>query len=290
MSRGRDGSSGIARRLASLATDEGVFAILAIDHGRSFLNMLGDDTTEAEPLTAIKGAVLDLLGAHCTAVLVDVDMAGTAGEWRPPDGVGLIVGLDEFDYDDVACPPPRVPPRELLRDLLDAGASCAKIVLYYDPASPEARVRLDAVALVADRCHGEGLPLLVEPLPLPGLDRDGGAPWPVVEVARQAATTGADILKLPLALEPRSGEIAAEITEASGSTPWILLSSGAPYPDFLEILRLSMLGGAAGFSAGRSIWGDLISNVTDDTARRDAIQRLETAAELTRSLGRTLRA
>ena len=277
----------VADELLSLTTENGLFSILAIDHGQSLLSLLGnDDESDHGPMREAKIAVLELLARHCTAVLVDVPLTGTIGTlWHPPDGVGLIVGLDEFDYDDVECPPPNVPSRELLREVRRAGANAAKVVLYYHPDAPDAGARLEAAGQVAEQCHREGLPLLVEPLPLPLVGTSDTAAWPVSEIAEQVAKTGADILKLPLSLSPQTASLAAGITKAAAGTPWILLSSGAPYTEFLETLRLALLGGAAGFAAGRSIWGDLVVDVTDDAARQESSHRLEQAATLTRSLG-----
>ncbi len=277
----------VADELLSLTTDKGLFSILAIDHGQSLLSLLGnDDESDHGPMREAKIAVLELLARRCTAVLVDVPLTGSIGTlWHPPEGVGLIVGLDEFDYDDVECPPPNVPSRELLRELRQAGANAAKVVLYYHPNASDAAARLEAASQVAEQCHVEGLPLLIEPLPLPVAGLGDGAAWPAAEIAEQVAKTGADILKLPLTLGPQTAALASDITKAAAGTPWILLSSGAPYSDFLETLRVALLGGAAGFAAGRSIWGDLVVDVTDDDARRESSLRLEEAAELTRSLG-----
>lgn len=279
--------SKLADELLSLTTDEGLFSILAIDHGQSLLSLLGNgDESDHGPMREAKIAVLGLLAQHCTAVLVDVPLTGTIGTlWHPPEGVGLIVGLDEFDYDDVECPPPNVPSRELLRRLRRAGANAAKIVLYYHPNALDAAARLEAVTQVAEQCHDEGLPLLVEPLPLPMGGSSDGSAWPAAEIAEKVAKTGADILKLPLTLGSQTAALAADITKAAAGTPWILLSSGAPYSEFLETLRVALLGGAAGFAAGRSIWGDLVVDVTDDDARAESSQRLAEAAALTRSLG-----
>lgn len=278
-------SSAVSERLTALATNEGRYVILAIDHGRSLLSMLGHGEADDEPMREAKAAVLDLLATSCTAVLIDSRLARTVGSlWHRPDGVELIVGLDDFDYDDVAFPPPSVPSRELLREVRLTGATAAKTVLYYDPDSSDAAVRCDVVAQIVERCHAEGLPLLVEPLPIPVAER-GGAQWPVAEVARQVSKAGADILKLPMPLGSQTADLAAEITRAAAGTPWILLSSGAPFSEFLETLQVAMSGGAAGFAAGRSIWSDLILDVTNETARCEASRRLQVAATLTKSSG-----
>ena len=288
MSRHSAPRSEVDEKLASLATADGRYAILAIDHGQSLLSMLGhDDQPDDAILRDSKAAVLQLLGNQCTAALIDLRMAETIGDgWHPPVGVPLIVGVDEFDYDDVMFPPPNVPTREVLQGLRDVGASAAKIVLYYDPFSSDAAARCSIVAEVVERCHHVGLPLLVEPLPIPIGGPVDQPPWPVDEVARQVSRTGADILKLPIALGTQTAKISAEITEAAAGTPWILLSSGVPYSEFLETLRIALAGGAAGFAAGRSIWNDLIVDVTNETARSEASDRLEKASTLTQSTGR----
>ena len=288
MSRHSVPRSKVDEKLASLATDDGRYAILAIDHGRSLLNMLGHDNQADDAiLRESKSAVLKLLGKHCTAVLIDFRMAETIGDvWHPPVGVPLIVGVDELDYDDLTFPPPNLPTHELLQQLRDVGASAFKIVLYYDPESSDAAARCAIVAEVVDRCHHVGLPLLVEPLPIPITGPVERPPWPVDEVARQVSGTGADILKLPIALSAQTAKIAGEITKAAAGTPWILLSSGVPYSEFLETLRVALGGGAAGFAAGRSIWNDLIVDVTNEAARSEASDRLEKAAILTQSTRR----
>jgi sulfofructosephosphate aldolase len=237
-------------------------------------------------LQGTKTAVLELLAMQCTAVLIDARMATSEIQWQPPQGVGLIVGLDEYDYDDVTFPPPNIPSREFLREVYRTGASAAKIVLYVDPRTSDATARCEVVAEIADHCHEEGLPLLVEPLPIPVTNGSEDGPWPVVDVAAQVSRTGADILKLPFPSGLAPANLATEITRAAGGTPWILLSSGVPYEEFIATLRAAMDGGAVGFAAGRSIWKDLVVDVTDERARREAVKRLEGAARLTRPSGR----
>lgn len=287
MARRGGSPSVLADRLASLASDSGHFAILAIDHGKSLLSHLGRDADHDDgALRATKGSVLHLLAPYCTAVLVDVHVAGASGTlWSRPEGVGLIVGIDEFDYDDVTFPPPSPPSPELLAAVGRCGAGAAKIVLYYDPEAPDAAARRQAVARIVDQCHAEGLPLLVEPLPIPTLGRGVADPWPAARVAAEVAETGPDILKLPLDSGPGAAETAAAVTRAAGGTPWILLSSGAPYSDFLDMLRAALVGGAAGFAAGRSIWGDLVADVTSGAEREAATRRLSEAVRLTTTMG-----
>ena len=145
-----------------------------------------------------------------------------------------------------------------------AGASAAKIVLYYDPDSSDASARCSIVAEVVKRCHDVGLPLLVEPLPIPTTAFGRSASVARRRGRRHVSATGADILKLPLTLDTETARIAQEITRSAARTPWILLSSGVPYDEFLQTLSIALDGGAAGFAAGRSIWNDLIVDVTDE--------------------------
>ena len=163
-----------------------------------------------------------------------------------------------------------------------------KVVLYYDPEAEDAAWRRDAVTLIAERCATRSLPLLVEPLPLP--ESAGGCKerqWPILTVVEHIAAGGADLIKLPLPLagDTEIAETCAEITATADGVPWILLSSGAPYGEFMEKLRMALTGGVSGFAAGRSLWDDLVVQVDSEMAARDAVERLVGAVQLTESLG-----
>jgi tagatose-1,6-bisphosphate aldolase len=279
-----------AAALRPIATSEGLYTILAIDHGRSLQRHLdlADGAEAHRRLLATKQAVVGLLAEYCSAVLLDAGVAASLGQgWQLPDHVGLIVGLDAPDYDDTVCPPPAMPPDNVFDDAIRAGAGVAKIVLYYDPELPDAGSRRQAVTLIAEKCAVRGLPLLVEPLPHPGaVARPQQRPWPIEAVIEHVVAAGAALLKLPLwPLAPDRADLCARITAAASGVPWILLSSGAPYGQFMDNLQTALMGGASGFAAGRSLWGELVLDVRNEAAARAAVERLAGAVRLTQSQG-----
>lgn len=268
-----------------MSTEDGRYTILAIDHGlslRSSLDPYGGEVPE-ERVRAVKRAVVDSLAQQCSAVLLDLGLARHLGrDWALPRGTGLIVGLDGADYDASDQPMPRLPTAEELDGAVVAGADAAKIVFYYDPERADARRRYELLCEVVVRCRSRGLPLLVEPLPLAAASEPSA--WPVATVAKLAADAGADLVKLPLATG-LAAEQSAEISRVLRAIPWVLLSSGLPYSQFVENLRVALEGGAAGFAAGRSIWEGMVQAPTNPAAVAEARGRLAQAVAITRELG-----
>jgi len=273
------------RGLQAVATKDGRYTVLAIDHGSSLRAFLDPDggAVSDERLRAIKRAVVDALVEYCSAVLLDLDFARYVNpKWPLGPQTGLVVGLDGIDYDGNVHPLPRLPTKEDLDWAVAAGADAAKIVFYYEPDQVDARQRYDLLCEVVVRCRSRGLPMLVEPLPMasPG---DGARDWPVAEVARLAADAGAELVKLPLTPGMAAKQSAA-ITKALGPIPWVVLSSGLHYQEFLENLRVALEGGAAGFAAGRSIWEELVQTPESRGAIVAARGRLAQAVALTREV------
>ncbi len=262
----------------------GRFTILAIDHGdvlRHHFALEGVEMTDSR-LKEAKLAVVRSLAPHCSAVLVDLELAEEPEfvDLKAGAGFGLLVSVDEADYDVVHQPLPSVPDSDQIERAKRAGAAALKVVVYYDRDSVDADARRERIGAIAEMGRRAGLPLLVEPLPTGRVDE---ASWPVELVARDMADAGAAIVKVPLpnqsAIETR--ELAERITELLGTVPWIILSSGAAFPEFLERLRGAMAGGASGFAAGRSLWDDLITRPDDHDATSDALRRLNLVIEAT---------
>jgi tagatose-1,6-bisphosphate aldolase len=268
---------------------------LAIDHGESLRRSLrlGSGPAADHRVLEIKRSVVDLLSNQCSAVLLDLDLASRLGDdWRLPESVGLVIGLDAPNYDDVVCPPPTPPSDEVLDRAEAAGADAIKYLFYYDPDGPDANARREAMEVIAERCRSRRLPLLVEPLPLADTrDKTSLRTWPVVTVAMQAAEVGASLVKLPIASKTSTESdlslVCTRITAALDGVPWVILSSGIPYTEFLNSLQTALGGGASGFAAGRSIWDQLVTDPESKSVAADAIERLSAAVRLTEESTRT---
>lgn len=267
--------SGSARseRLGRLATDGGQFAILALDHVRSFATTLRpDDPDSLTPgqMLATKERLIEGLGGQASAVLIDPALAISRAAGARQLSAGLIVGIEDGDYAEAAISPRFLPGWSVER-AARLGADGVKISFVFDPdgdAGPPERF----VREVVRQCEIADVPLFCEPL----TDvRGPDARRRVLEGVRRFGALGADVLKIQFPGDPSSepsrdawAEACAE-ADALTPSPWVLLSEGRDFDEFLELLTTACAAGASGFMAGRAIWGDaLVSEGTEPAATR----------------------
>ena len=278
-----------SERLARVATEDGLFTVLAIDHVGSFAQTVRPDRPEsmtAGDISAAKQPIIAALGPISGAVLIDpgylVAMGATAG--GRPEGLGLILGIEDGDYADVRTSP-RLLPGWTAERAAEMGADAAKISVYYDPnGDMSAAERF--VTEVVGQCRAAGLPLFCEPLALYG--DPGDRTRAVLEGVRRFGPLGADVLKLQFPVMPETGhhapgewaEACAEVDRLS-PVPWVILSEGSDFGLFRDQVRVACAAGASGFLGGRAIWRELATGRRDehDAAGRMAELRAVAQAE-----------
>jgi tagatose-1,6-bisphosphate aldolase len=88
--------------------------------------------------------------------------------------------------------------------------------------------------------------------------------WVVVETARRLTPMGVDVLKaeFPLEITEEPDEVlwaqaCRELTQAS-TVPWVLLSAGVSFEDFLRQTTVACQQGASGVLAGRAVWKEAV--------------------------------
>ena len=143
----------------------------------------------------------------------------------------------------------------------EVGGDVAKMNVYMRPDqegldSHPARI----IASVVEDCAREGVLVAIEILTyaLEGESAEeyaAKAPELIVEAAAIARACGAPLMKLQY---PGSLEGCRAVTQALGDIPWAVLSAGVDHATFVENLRTSLEGGAAGAIAGRSLWKDCL--------------------------------
>ena len=86
----------------------------------------------------------------------------------------------------------------------------------------------------------------------------------VVETARRLTPMGVDILKAEFPLEiteepdrERWLEACSELSDAS-LAPWVLLSAGVSFEDFVHQTEIACQSGASGVLAGRAVWKEAV--------------------------------
>ena len=279
-------------RLRRLGGQRRIIAGIALDHRDSLRVVLAQrwpSATSNAELRALKAALVRVLAPAATAVMLDEELGGQAiDEGLVPSWVGLIMPLEEQGYEAVGDGRTTA----LLGDFtpVDAirrGATAAKLLVPYRVDHATSAAAQDAtVASTVEACHGEGLPLIVEPVPYRWSSESpaeyaGAYRDLVVGAVKRLSPLGVDLFKLPFPSADGSagGERAASaacdaMTAALAGIPWVLLGAGIGTETFLKQIRIAGTAGASGFLAGRGIWGAALAGGPQE------VERLATATSL----------
>jgi tagatose-1,6-bisphosphate aldolase len=282
--------------LAAIADGRGHFAVLAMDQRQTLRRMLdgaGQPSADAD-LSAFKVDVVRALAPLSTGVLIDTDygLGAARASGALPASTGVLVAIE---------PPVRATwqgePRTALDPERDAsfvvrhGGQAAKFYLTWRPdrtaaaGEPDlAAEALAALSALVEDCRRVGIPSVIEPIVsgLPGeppLSAEQKKELVILSATRIAAL-GPDLLKLEW---PGDAEGCRRISDTLGSLPWTLLSAGVAYEAFVDRVRTALDNGAAGFIAGRAIWGEavgLVGPARVEFLRETAVPRLAGLTEL----------
>jgi tagatose-1,6-bisphosphate aldolase len=283
----RNLSIGKLRGLQQLSDGRGIFAMCAMDHRgslRRMLNPAAPGQVRAPDITTFKLDLAEMLAPTATAVLLDpiYGAAQAVAAGVLPGHTGLIVSAEESGYEET--PAGRITtllPDWSVAKIRRMGASGVKLLLYYRPDRAESAARQRAVVDgVAAAAADADLPFVLEPLlyALTASERSseslGGIRADLVaQSAAELAPRGPDILKVEFpgrGLGPeRWAEVCARLDETT-PIPWVLLSGGAGYDEFLRWVEAACRAGASGFLGGRAVWEDAAS--LDRGSRRRWLQ------------------
>jgi tagatose 1,6-diphosphate aldolase len=260
---------GTRHGLDACASEEGAFAVLALDHRQNLRRELRPNDPESvshQEMADFKAAVVRALSPIATGTLLDPEIglgpAIAGGAVR--GGAGLIVAVEATGYlGEPGARVSRVLEGWSAAKVKRTGASAAKLLIYYHPEARNSAEQEALVAGVADECRSRDLALFVEPLSF-GLD--GGKLTGesrrrvVVETARRLAALGGDVLKAEFPYDARVTDRAAWADacaelDAATPLPWVLLSAGVDDATFEAQTEVACAAGASGVAVGRSVWG-----------------------------------
>lgn len=276
-----------SERLGRVATATGLFTVLAIDHVGSFAQTVSPEHPEnmtADDINAAKQPIIAALGPISRAILIDpgyLVATGAAVRGRP-EGLGLILGIEDGDYADVRTAPRLLPGWNAER-AAEMGADAVKISVYYDPDGDMAAAE-QFVTDVVGQCRAVGLPLFCEPLAL--YEDPADRRRAVLEGVRRLGPLGAEVLKLQFPVMPEAGrhapeewaEACAEV-DRSSPVPWVILSEGSDFGLFRDQVRVACAAGASGFLGGRAIWRELATGRRDTQHAARRMTELRAVAE-----------
>jgi tagatose 1,6-diphosphate aldolase len=275
-------------RLERVSNNDGVIAALAIDQRsalRSLLAKAKGVTSEEIPgrmLEEFKEGVSRILTPHASAILLDPEYGLPAARQRAKTS-GLLLAYEQTGYDkNVAGRLPRLLDGWSARRLVDAGADCVKVLLYYSPFSAKSvnDVKHAWVERVGAECEALDVPFFLELVVYhDGMDEKSLQfarikPETVVGSLTEFSKPqyGVDIFKIGFAVNMAfvgdgSGDFAYTREEAkthlrraaaAALKPFIYLSEGVSNKVFADALELVAEAGVrySGVLCGRATWKD----------------------------------
>ena len=319
-------SLGKARGLRRMADDAGHFTMVALDQRPPIANLVAarrgiapSEVTFAD-MIAVKRLLVEVLGPHASAMLLDPNYAVPAALERLPARTGMVVTLEDHRFQDTAGGRLSHSIRDWsVEKIKRAGGDGVKVLAWYRPdASAQVLAhQKQYVQQIGEECRRHDIAYVLELLVYPFVQQPGHTtdyaeapekqPQRVLDSVREFTRPeyGVDLLKLesPLpgaSLPPADAGAAhqqaqrwfndmGQICREAG-IPWVMLSAGVTSAQFLRVMAYAYAAGAHGFLAGRAIWWDALQHFPDLQACRQALQEqglqtLQALAQLTRAAG-----
>lgn len=260
----------------SLLNDQGIMQIFAIDHRTVFNDMLStriQHTADLQEIRKEKERLLKLAAPYVSGCLIDPVCAIEDGKIvMNLDKHSMMMGIENSNYDITKIDDAYLNPDVNVQDMKDLGCCMVKLFVYYHPFM-EFRLKMKKIIrAVADECRKQDMPFLLEPIiyseaALSQQDRF----HLMKESLKQLQDIPVTIYKLEFPGDVTVCSDEANITSCQTITeliscPWIVLSSGVSSEVFEKQIELAGKGGACGYAAGRSIWGERLSGTKEDDA------------------------
>jgi tagatose 1,6-diphosphate aldolase len=280
---------GKLKGMKAVADGRGVIAAAAMDQRGSLQKALAKDSSEKigdAQMEEFKSIVTEVLTPHASAILLDPEW-GLPASKRRAKNAGLLMAYEKTGYDKTGAG--RLP--DLLdhwsvRRLVEAGADCIKILLYYTPFDPkDVNDRKHAwVERIGDECRANDVPFFLEFVGYDEGQDEKGVEYarkkPAIVSASMAEFTkdryGVDVMKVEVPINMKfvegakafgGGQPAYTREEAkawflkaarTATKPYIYLSAGVSNAEFTESLQLAAESGVryAGVLCGRATWKD----------------------------------
>ena len=269
---------GKMRGLQRISNDNGTLTMLALDQNSSMIEMAqaalkkkGED--RGPTFDEIVEAKLDMarhMAPAASGVLIDAYY----GAWPaiatgalPPDK-GMLVRVEKSGSpkNKSGGPMGEIEPGMSVEKIKLMGADAVKLLAPFQPGEPvSAEHQLALIEHVACECRKYDILFLLEPIAFPYngekktdkayLDRKAET---VIESARQLSRH-CDIYKaeFPGTLGHESDDQLSDNLHAlseSSERPWVLLSAGVDFPQYLKQVEMAMERGASGVLGGRAFW------------------------------------
>jgi tagatose 1,6-diphosphate aldolase len=282
-------SPGKTKGLHAVSDSRGIIAALAIDQRSAlrklFANAGGVEATAVptETLQQFKETVSRILTPHTSAILLDPEYGLRAARARAKSA-GLLLAYEQTGYDPaVKGRLPRLLSSYSVRGLVEDGADCIKVLLYYSPFSSSQinEIKHAWVERIGEECRAADVPFFLElvayhdEIETGGIEFARAKPEIVTRSLEEFSKPqyGVDVFKVgvPVSMAFVEGlgpgtkaytreEALAHFrrSAAAAARPFIYLSEGVSAEIFREALGLAVEAGSrfSGVLCGRATWSD----------------------------------
>lgn len=285
---------GKLRGLQRISNPNGTLTMLALDQNSSMLEMahkaLKAKGTDREPTyEEIVEAKLDMMRQMAPAasgVLIDAYYGAwsaiASGAIPPSKGMLVRVEKSGSPKNKVGAPLAEIEPGWSVEKIKLMGADAVKLLAPFEPTEPDsAEHQFQIIEQVHEDCRRFDILMLLETVafPMSGEKKTDASflnrkAETVIESARQLSRF-CDVYKaeFPGTLNHESEKQLAENLKAlndASERPWVLLSAGVDYPDYLKQVKLAMASGASGVLGGRAFWKEYFQQESAEARTRFA--------------------
>ncbi len=257
--------------LASIADEDGTFAIIAFDQRNTLRRMFSAVGIEAtdQDMRDVKVEVTRALTPDATGILLDpqlgVGAVMDAGALNP--SCGLLIAAEPTDRGDFEGEPRsyRIPEQDAAW-VKSMGGHAVKVLVMMNPqrevrtGEPDITAEtVDLVNAIVEDCRAQGIPSVIENLifsprgveTLSAAERERA----IITSAELLTAVKPDLLKLEYPGSPEGCKRLSDVL----TVPWAVLSAGVDFDVFEDVIKISCdAGGASGFIAGRSVWKEAV--------------------------------
>jgi tagatose 1,6-diphosphate aldolase len=275
---GKGLTPGKLRGLQRISNPNGTLTMLALDQNSSMIEMANkalkakghDREPSYEEIVEAKLDMMRQMAPAASGVLIDAYYGAypaiASGACPPAKGMLVRVEKSGSPKNAVGGPMGEFEPGWSVEKIKLMGADAVKLLAPFEPGEPiSAEHQFAMIENVYNDCKKYDILFLLEPVAFPYgaekktdkayLDRKAET---VIESARQISRY-CDVYKaeFPGTLGHESDAQLTDnlhaLSEAS-ERPWVLLSAGVDYPDYLKQVKMAMECGCSGVLGGRAFW------------------------------------
>ena len=246
---------------------DGKYLMLALDHRGSFkkfLNPRDPDAVDSQTIIARKREIIEVLGSAPSGILLDIEYgiyARRGLSHTPP----YLLAMEETGYEEEG-ENRHTKVIYMASTIRAKGASGAKLLLFMHGDGGEGdntQIIVAREALCNARIYS--LPFFLEIVIYGALRSEIGRSTLSAMRHLKAEGINPSVWKLEY---PGSREECSHITNEAGKTPWILLSRGVLFEQFVTEVAVAASAGAKGFLVGRSLWQDVLRGIQSERQER----------------------